>query len=176
MKIDKVFIDVTNKCNANCIYCFTNSNTKTHNELEDEEVVDLFNDILKIEASVLKEGEFNDLSVTEMHIIEAIGLDREMTMTEVARDLEITVSIPTKYRDIYSCGIGRCRKRIEEDRRVVLIKLTEKGDEAFKSHADFHDDMIKSIMKELPKDEEEILITALKKMVNFFEEKYNLKK
>ena len=31
-------------------------------------------------------------------------------------------------------------------------------------------------MKELPKDEEEILITALKKMVNFFEEKYNLKK
>lgn len=36
--------------------------------------------------------------------------------------------------------------------------------------------MIKSIMKELPKDEEEILITALKKMVNFFEEKYNLKK
>ena len=25
-------------------------------------------------------------------------------------------------------------------------------------------------------DEEEILITALKKMVNFFEEKYNLKK
>ena len=39
-----------------------------------------------------------------------------------------------------------------------------------------HDDMIKSIMKELPKDEEEILITALKKMVNFFEEKYNLKK
>lgn len=138
-------------------------------------LVDLFNDILKIEASVLKEGEFNDLSVTEMHIIEAIGLDREMTMTEVARDLEITVGTLTT-------AINRLikkeyveRRRIEEDRRVVLIKLTEKGDEAFKSHADFHDDMIKSIMKELPKDEEEILITALKKMVNFFEEKYNLK-
>ena len=58
-------------------------------------LVDLFNDILKIEASVLKEGEFNDLSVTEMHIIEAIGLDREMTMTEVARDLEITVGTLT---------------------------------------------------------------------------------
>ena len=103
-----------------------------------------------------------------MHIIEAIGLDREMTMTEVARDLEITVGTLTT-------AINRLikkeyveRRRIEEDRRVVLIKLTEKGDEAFKSHADFHDDMIKSIMKELPKDEEEILITALKKMVNFF--------
>ena len=132
-------------------------------------LVDLFNDILKIEASVLKEGEFNDLSVTEMHIIEAIGLDREMTMTEVARDLEITVGTLTT-------AINRLIKKEYVDRRVVLIKLTEKGDEAFKSHADFHDDMIKSIMKELPKDEEEILITALKKMVNFFEEKYNLKK
>ena len=133
-------------------------------------LVDLFNDILKIEASVLKEGEFNDLSVTEMHIIEAIGLDREMTMTEVARDLEITVGTLTT-------AINRLiKKEYVERRRVVLIKLTEKGDEAFKSHADFHDDMIKSIMKELPKDEEEILITALKKMVNFFEEKYNLKK
>ena len=68
------------------------------------------------------------------------------------------------------------RMMAEDDRRKTIIKLTEKGDEAFKSHADFHDDMIKSIMKELPKDEEEILITALKKMVNFFEEKYNLKK
>ena len=95
-------------------------------------LVDLFNDILKIEASVLKEGEFNDLSVTEMHIIEAIGLDREMTMTEVARDLEITVGTLTT-------AINRLikkeyveRRRIEEDRRVVLIKLTEKGDEALR--------------------------------------------
>lgn len=149
------------------------------NEAEDvlnSLLVDLFNDILKIEGSVLKAGEFSDLSVTEMHIIEAIGHDREMTMTEVARDLEITVGTLTT-------AINRLikkeyveRRRIEEDRRVVLIKLTSKGEEAFKSHAQFHDDMIKSIMKELPKDEEGVLISFLKRMVNFFETKYNLHK
>lgn len=149
------------------------------NEAEDvlnSLLVDLFNDILKIEGSVLKAGEFSDLSVTEMHIIEAIGYDREMTMTEVARDLEITVGTLTT-------AINRLikkeyveRRRIEEDRRVVLIKLTSKGEEAFKSHAQFHDDMIKSIMKELPKDEEGVLISFLKRMVNFFETKYNLHK
>ena len=139
-------------------------------------LVDLFNDILKIEASVLKEGEFNDLSVTEMHIIEAIGLDREMTMTEVANDLDITVGTLTT-------AINRLikkeyveRRRIEEDRRVVLIKLTSKGEKAFDSHAQFHDDMIKSIIKELPESEEAVLIASLKKMTNFFEEKYNLHK
>ena len=113
------------------------------NEAEDvlnSLLVDLFNDILKIEGAVLKAGEFSDLSVTEMHIIEAIGYDREMTMTEVARDLEITVGTLTT-------AINRLikkeyveRRRIEEDRRVVLIKLTSKGEEAFKSHAQFHDD------------------------------------
>ena len=92
------------------------------NEAEDvlnSLLVDLFNDILKIEGSVLKAGEFSDLSVTEMHIIEAIGCDREMTMTEVARDLEITVGTLTtainrvwwikKYTEIYKKRV--CRKK-----------------------------------------------------------------
>ncbi|MEN8077229.1 MarR family winged helix-turn-helix transcriptional regulator [Clostridioides difficile] len=139
-------------------------------------LVKLFNDILKIEGAVLKDGEFSDLSVTEMHIIEAIGMDREMTMTEVANDLDITVGTLTT-------AINRLikkeyveRRRIEEDRRVVLIKLTAKGEEAFKSHAQFHDDMIKSVILELSETEEGVLISSLKKVTNFFEEKYNLHK
>ena len=139
-------------------------------------LVKLFNDILKIEGAAIKQGEFSDLSVTETHIIEAIGKDREMTMTEVANDLDITVGTLTT-------AINRLikkeyveRRRIEEDRRVVLIKLTGKGEEAFKSHKQFHDDMIKSIIKELPEAEEAVLIASLKKMTNFFEEKYNLHK
>lgn len=137
-------------------------------------LVKLFNDILKIEAAAIKQGEFSDLSVTENHIIEAIGKDREMTMTEVAKQLEITVGTLTT-------AINRLikkeyveRRRIEEDRRVVLIRLTNRGEKAFDSHAKFHEDMIESIIKELPENEEVILITALKKMTNFFEEKYNL--
>ncbi|WP_347379509.1 MarR family winged helix-turn-helix transcriptional regulator [Clostridium saudiense] len=153
------------------------------NEAEDvlnSLLVDLFNDILKIEGSVLKAGEFSDLSVTEMHIIEAIGCDREMTMTEVARDLEITVgTLTTAINRLINRLIKKEyveRRRIEEDRRVVLIKLTGKGEEAFKSHKQFHDDMIKSIMEELPQEEEVVLISSLKRMVNFFETKYNLHK
>ena len=95
-------------------------------------------------------------------------------MTEVANDLDITVGTLTT-------AINRLikkeyveRRRIEEDRRVVLIKLTAKGEEAFKSHAQFHDDMIKSVILELSETEEGVLISSLKKVTNFFEEKYNL--
>ena len=139
-------------------------------------LVDLFNDILKIEASVLKEGEFNDLSVTEMHIIEAIGIDRELTMSEVANDLDITVgTLTTAINKLIKKEYVE-RRRIEEDRRVVLIKLTEKGVKAYHSHANFHDDMIKGVILELNEDEERILIESLRKITNFFEEKYNFKK
>ena len=38
-------------------------------------LVQLYGDILKIEEKSLQEGEFSDLSVTEIHIIEAIGIN-----------------------------------------------------------------------------------------------------
>ena len=135
-------------------------------------LVDLFNDILKIEASVLKEGEFNDLSVTEMHIIEAIGLDREMTMTEVARDLEITVgTLTTAITKLIKKGYVE-RKRIEEDRRVVLVNLTSKGEEVYKVHQVFHEEMICAMLSNFSDEEEQVLSKSLEKLNNFFEEKY----
>lgn len=149
------------------------------NEAEDvlnSLLVDLFNDILKIEGSVLKAGEFSDLSVTEMHIIEAIGCDREMTMTEVARDLEITVGTLTT-------AINRLikkeyveRRRIEEDRRVVMIELTEKGTLAYKVHEKFHEEMIDHVLEELGVSEEEVLISSLDKLDKFFQKKLELMK
>lgn len=135
-----------------------------------------FNDILKIEGKVLKDGEFNDLSVTEMHIIEAIGVERELTMSEVANELDITVgTLTTAINKLIKKEYVE-RRRIEEDRRVVLIKLTEKGIKAYHSHAAFHEDMIKGVILELDENEERILIESLKKLTNFFEEKYNFKK
>lgn len=37
-------------------------------------LVSVFNDILTIEESELKKSQFKDLSITEMHTIEAIGM------------------------------------------------------------------------------------------------------
>ena len=58
-------------------------------------LVQLYGDILKIEEKSLQEGEFSDLSVTEIHIIEAIGIKGCRTMSEIAYDLSITVGTLT---------------------------------------------------------------------------------
>ena len=60
-----------------------------------ELLVQIFNDILQIEEQSLKQGVINDLSVTEIHTIDAIGMYTERTMSEVAQDLKITVGTLT---------------------------------------------------------------------------------
>ena len=54
-------------------------------------LVQLFNDVLQIEESSLRNGEISDISMTEIHTIEAIGMYTEKTMSEVAQSLKITV-------------------------------------------------------------------------------------
>ena len=52
-------------------------------------------------------------------------------------------------------------------------ELTEKGIEAKKMHDEFHQDMIRSVIDSLNGDEERILTEALKKLIQFFQEKYH---
>lgn len=149
-----------------------NSNKYVLNEL----LVTIFNDILEIEQTALQEGVLKDLSVTEIHTIEAIGMYHPRTMTEVANDLNITVgTLTTAITKLVKKGYVE-RTRGEEDRRSVMIALTRKGKLAYRVHEKFHQDMISETIKGLTDEEEEILIRSLEKVNSFFKSKYNLKK
>ncbi|MDO5038087.1 MarR family winged helix-turn-helix transcriptional regulator [Clostridium sp.] len=138
-----------------------------------ELLVQIFNDILQIEEQSLKQGVINDLSVTEIHTIDAIGMYTERTMSEVAQDLKITVgTLTTAINKLIKKGYVE-RKRIEEDRRVVLIKLTKKGKLAFRLHEKFHNDMINKTIEGLSDSEEEVLISSLERLNEFFKREYN---
>lgn len=136
-------------------------------------LVKLFNDILRIEEKSLKKSaELSNLSVTEIHTIEAIGEKEERTMSEVANDLGITVgTLTTAINKLIKKEYVE-RRRIEEDRRIVLIKLTEKGKRARYLHKEFHNEMIKATMEKLDKDEEAVLIRSLDNLSKFFHDKY----
>lgn len=140
-----------------------------------ELLVDIFNDILIIEQSALQKGEFSDLSVTEIHTIEAIGMYDPRNMSEVACDLKITVgTLTTAVNRLINKGYVD-RKRIEEDRRVVQIQLTKRGKLAYRIHEKFHNDMVKETIDGLTAEEEKAVIKSLEKLNNFFKNKYKLK-
>jgi len=139
-----------------------------------ELLVETFNDILQIEQKALKEGVLNDLSIREIHTINAIGMYEYRTMTEVAQDLKITLgTLTTAINKLLIKGYV-VRKRGEEDRRSVKIALNRKGKLAYRIHDKFHSHMVHATIDGLNEQEEQVLIKSLEKLNDFFKEKYKL--
>lgn len=142
-----------------------------HRNVVNELLVKIFNEILQIEEKTLRSGHFSDLSVREMHTIETIGRKDQRMMSEVAQDLGITVgTLTTSINRLIKKGYVD-RKRIEEDRRVVLVELTKKGKVAHRLHDRFHNEMVKTMMDGLSEDEKEVLINSLEKLNVYFKDK-----
>ncbi len=142
------------------------------NQVLNELLVQTFNDILKIGQKALAESVLKDLSITETHTIEAIGMYEVKTMSEVAQSLKITVgTLTTAINKLVKKGYVE-RNRCEEDRRSVKIKLTRKGKLAYRIHEKFHHEMIKATVEGLSQEEEDVLIRSLEKLNEFFKSKY----
>ena len=108
LNVDFIIIILENKIMENVIM-------RKIEDILNKLLVQLFNDILQIEEKSLKNTQFTDLSITEIHTIEAIGLDRSRTMGEIAHDLRITVgTLTTAITKLIKKGYVE-RKRIEED-------------------------------------------------------------
>lgn len=133
-----------------------------------EVLVKLFRDINNIEEQAVKKGEFKDLTVNDMHVIEAIDAKEAKNMSTVARTLLVTTGTLTiSVNGLVKKGFVE-RIRSEEDRRVVLISLTEKGRRAFAQHERFHQNMIEAVIKGLTQEEQVVLGKALVNLNEFF--------
>ena len=136
-------------------------------------LVDLFNDILSIEENVLRQGEFNNLSMRDFHIIEQMARLGNTNMTELAKVMRVTkgtltVAIDNLVRKGY---VERSRKT--SDRRMVEVWLTDKAKMAEQRHAKFHHEMIRDVMNEMNREELKVLDHALNKVNQYFIEKYD---
>ena len=140
--------------------------TNSGRVLLNEFLTDVFHYILKFEEYTLR-GE-NDLSIQEMHLIEKLGPDKELRMSQIANALGVTLGTMTVAADRLDKKGYVVRQRLDDDRRVVRLKLTEKGKEAYEAHAGFHMKMVEMVVQGLSPLEEETLITAVKNLRDFF--------
>lgn len=131
-------------------------------------LVNLFREIWELEEKAIITEEFRDITNNDMHIIEAIGLGADRTMSAVARTLGITAgSLTTSMNSLVKKKYVE-RSRCEEDRRVVYISLTEKGRKAYAHHADFHREMVRAALEKLSQDEIPLLVKTLDSLTVFF--------
>lgn len=132
-------------------------------------LVNLFQEIMDIEEKALITAEFKNISVNDMHIIEAIGTGEPKNMSTVAKLMSVTVGTLTiAINNLVKKGYVS-RVRSEEDRRVVLIFLTEKGKRVYQHHREFHDGMVKALVEGLDEGQQKILVKSLLNLRTFFD-------
>ncbi len=136
-------------------------------------LVNLFNEILKLEEDAIITEEYRDITNNDMHIIEAIGLTGENTMSVVARKLGITAgSLTTSVNALVNKKyVTRCRS--DQDRRVVFLQLTEKGIRAYEHHREYHRQMTEAVIDKLDEAEISVLVKTLNGLSEFFRGYHN---
>ena len=133
-------------------------------------LVNLINEVWVLEGKAIITGEFQDLTNNDMHVIEAIGKGEGDNMSSIAKRLNITVGTLTSSinRLVKKNYVERFRS--EEDRRIVLVKLLDKGVRAFDHHAEYHRRMTEAVLAKLKEEEIPVLVKTLAGFSEFFRE------
>jgi len=136
-------------------------------------LVDTFNFILKYEETSLKKILNIPVTITEAHIVDAVGkrFDMKSTVSEIANVLGVsmptaTVAVKKLERKGFvlksPCGV---------DARRSIISLTDMGKKIERAHRVFHEKMVRNISRQFNGDEKDILLKAITKLSAFFKEK-----
>lgn len=129
-----------------------------------------FNSILRTEEKSLQNKLTEGLTITEIHTIVAVGLHETNPMNVVATRLGVTLAtLTTAVNKLVEKGFID-RSRCEDDRRKVLISLTKRGKQVYRSHDLFHRKMIDEALAGLNDEEERVFAQALSKVKVFFDE------
>lgn len=124
----------------------------------------VFYDIIKLEEKFLKKSKFKDISIKEVRTIESIGLNGIKSMSIIAKKLSITVgTLTVSINNLLKKGYV-IKEKSTHDKRVVTIRLTEKGKALFKAHQRFKEKIMKEVILNLTKQEAEIFNGALNRV------------
>lgn len=139
----------------------------------------VFNQILSWEEQSFKKMGISEISLRELHVIEAVYSLKESgknRMSEIAKYLAIT---PGSLTTAVNCLVKKgylSRENLPEDRRVIMINPTDKALEVNEIHKQFHEKMIDSIEKYIDDESADAVIKTLEGLSGFFAEKEELRR
>lgn len=145
---------------------------KLFEEQLNEVIVDTYRSILRVEENILKRSDQTDLSISEIHMLEAVGKgkDRRRTISELAEVLNITLpSVTVAINKLMKKGYVE-KVRGEEDGRIVYVSLTRQGRRIDSAHRYFHESMVRSIIRDMTESEMQALYKGVMKLDAFLKE------
>lgn len=144
--------------------------TDTREELN-KFLVEVFHDVLRNEEKYLRALGYGDLSISEMHVIEACILCQAQgsdTAKGIAHLLDITPGSLTASVTVLEKKGYLLRRKDPSDLRRTHINLTGKGLKVDSAHRGIHQRMIGEIMEVISPQEADVLLRALQTVAAFF--------
>jgi MarR family 2-MHQ and catechol resistance regulon transcriptional repressor len=105
----------------------------------------------------------------ELKIVEILGKNGPLMMTEIADRAMLSVSTLTSIMDSLVSKAVVQRERCEEDRRVVRVELTAEGRKVFQQVLDAHLRMVRGMLSSLNQEEQDTLISLFRKIAERIE-------
>lgn len=142
---------------------------RDYKQVVNDILVELFNDILRVEHKAIETEDMMPLSMSELHVIEAVGdNDGKSIMSEIARKLRITLPTLTAAADRLEEKGYILRHRSDVDRRRVSVELTADGRQAYERHANFHNKMVGAFLEGLDRANLPELLDGMQRLRDFF--------
>lgn len=128
--------------------------------------------MLTLKEQCLRRRCAEDLSIRELHVIEAAAALRENgknTMAEIAKYLHLSpASLTTAVNVLVRKGY-LAREYSPKDRRVIFVGLTENGEEANRIYLEYEREVIAEITKDIDERSADVMIEALMKLCDHLE-------
>ena len=133
----------------------------------------------RIEEQQLANIERLNLTIGEIHLLEAVGNPRRhpegKTISEISEDLQISLpSVTLAINKLLKKGYVE-KRRSEKDGRKVHVLLTHAGEAANRAHALFHHRMAASIASGLTDEEKNAMLRGITKLNCFLDESLHKK-
>lgn len=128
--------------------------------------------MLTLEDQCLRHICAADLSVRELHVIEAVSslsTAGKNTMAEIAKYLRVSPASLTASVSVLVKKGYLDREYSPVDRRVIYITLTQSGEAMNRKYLDFVRDLMVYIGRDLDEETADRMIDALMKVVDYFE-------
>jgi len=110
--------------------------------------------------------------MNEMHVLEAVKKTKDPSMSNIAGRLRVTVgTLTTSVNRLVEKGYAT-RKKDAEDKRKVIISLTDKALNSLRIHDEFHEEMLDALFSDMNIEEDEVLLQSLENLSLYFKNKY----
>ncbi|HDY7956687.1 MarR family transcriptional regulator [Vibrio vulnificus] len=124
-------------------------------------LTEFYDKVSSWEQSVVKETGY---SLAQIHTIEVLGCHGALRMKELAEKLGITTGTLTVQIEklVKAELIERCA--LPEDRRAIVVKLTEAGQVIHHQHNQLHLDLVRELTRHIDEEQQALLLSCLEKM------------